>query len=76
MADLLKDSATSFLQLNSAEVAAQLTLRDFQYFNLIEPTEYMDDLFELESTFGEENLQRFSEVSFIYLSIFKFLYLY
>ena len=64
MADLLKDSATSFLQLNSAEVAAQLTLRDFQYFNLIEPTEYMDDLFELESTFGEENLQRFSEVTY------------
>ena len=62
MCDLLKDSAVQFLQLNSAEVAAQLTLRDFQYFHLIEPTEYMDDLFELESTFGDENLQRFSEV--------------
>ena len=63
MADLLKDSAVNFLQLNSSEVAAQLTLRDFQLFHEIEPTEYMDDLFELESRFGEEHLQRFSEVS-------------
>lgn len=63
MGDLSKESSIGFLQLNSSEVAAQLTLRDFSFFHVIESTEYMDDLFELESKFGEENLQKFSEVS-------------
>ena len=60
--DLLKEGQVLFLQLNSSEVAAQLTLRDFQLFHEIEPTEYIDDLFELDSKFGTPHLQRFSEV--------------
>ncbi len=61
-ADLLKEGQVLFLQLNSSEVAAQLTLRDFQFFHEIEATEYIDDLFELDSKFGTPHLQRFSEV--------------
>jgi Rap guanine nucleotide exchange factor 2 len=60
--DLLRENQISFLQLNSAEVAAQLMLRDFQLFRDIEPTEYMDDLFELNSKFGMPHLHKFSEV--------------
>ena len=61
--ELLKDSQISFLSLNSAEIAAQLTLQDFHYFHEVEPTEYIDDLYELESKYGTPHLSRFSEVS-------------
>ena len=60
--ELMKESNVTFLQLNSSEVAAQLTLRDFQYFMDIEPTEYIDDLFELDSKYGIKDLLQFSEV--------------
>ena len=58
--ELLKESQVSLLQLNAAELAAQLTLRDFHYFHEIEPTEYIDDLFDLNST---PQLATFSKVS-------------
>lgn len=60
--ELTKEGLVNFLQLNTTEIAAQLTLRDFQMFQDIEPTEYMDDLFELGSTFGTPHLAVFSEV--------------
>ena len=63
--ELLRDTHTSFLQLQSAEIAAQLTLQDFRIFTAIQSTEYMDDLFELESKYGLEHLQKFTDVSII-----------
>ena len=50
------------LQLNSSEVAAQLTLRDFHLFHDVEPTEYVDELFELDSKYGHPHLDEFSQV--------------
>ena len=50
------------LQLNSSEVAAQLTLRDFQLFQRIEATEYIDELFDLDSQAAHPNLERFSRL--------------
>jgi Rap guanine nucleotide exchange factor 2 len=76
--DLIRESHISFLQLNSAELAAQLTLRDFHLFHNIESTEYVDDLFELESSTGTPNLNQFSEVQcwlFFVLIIFEYLFL-
>ena len=61
--ELMKESQIQFLQLNTAEVAAQLTLEDFKIFHLIEPTEYIDDLFKLNSKFGTPHLHKFAEVS-------------
>lgn len=61
--ELLREAQVSLLQLQSAEVAAQLTLRDFQLFRDIEPTEFVDDIFELESRFGTSHLAEFSAVS-------------
>ncbi len=60
--ELLKDSQTSLLALNSAEVAAQLTLQDFHAFHQVEPTEYIDDLYELDSKYGTPHLKVFTEV--------------
>ena len=67
--ELTKENSVTFLQLNSSEVAAQLTLRDFQLFHEIEFTEYIDDLFELPSRFGTPHLAEFSEVRNFYLRI-------
>lgn len=61
--DLLRECQTSFLSLNSSEVASQLTLQDFQLFKSIEPTEYVDELFELDSKYGSPHLSEFSHVS-------------
>ena len=48
--------------MNSSEVAAQLTLRDFQLFQRVEATEYIDELFDLSSQSGHPNLTRFSHL--------------
>lgn len=60
--ELIKDSQTSFLQLNSIEIATQLTLEDFQVFTDMESTEYIDDLFDLDSKFGTHNIAKFQEL--------------
>ena len=62
VSELIKDCQVSILQLNCAELAAQVTLRDFQLFHDIEPTEYIDDLLNLKSSFGTPHLNVFSEV--------------
>ncbi|KAG8191865.1 hypothetical protein JTE90_019800 [Oedothorax gibbosus] len=59
--ELLRDSQVNFLQLNSVEVATQLTLEDFSTFRQIEPTEYMDDLFDVSSRYGTPQLSKFAE---------------
>jgi Rap guanine nucleotide exchange factor 2 len=58
--ELVRESAVHFLQLNAIEVAIQLTLQDFSIFRQIEPTEYVDDLFELKSKYGTPMLEQFA----------------
>ncbi|XP_044734898.1 rap guanine nucleotide exchange factor 6 isoform X3 [Chrysoperla carnea] len=61
-AELVRESAVHFLQLNAVEVAIQLTLQDFSVFRQIESTEYIDDLFELNSKYGTPMLGQFAEL--------------
>lgn len=58
--ELVRESAVHFLQLNAVEVAIQLTLQDFSIFRQIEPTEYIDDLFDLKSRYGTPMLEQFA----------------
>ncbi|KAJ8915860.1 hypothetical protein NQ315_004674, partial [Exocentrus adspersus] len=60
--ELVRESAVHFLQLNAVEVAIQLTLQDFSIFRQIEPTEYIDDLFELKSKYGTPMLEQFASL--------------
>ncbi|KAK6187380.1 hypothetical protein SNE40_005425 [Patella caerulea] len=62
MGDMIKESQINILQLNTAEVASQLTLEDFKVFREIEPTEYIDDLYNLKSKYGTPALEKFSEL--------------
>lgn len=60
--ELIRESAVCFLQLNSVELAIQLTLEDYTIFRQIEPTEYIDYLFNLKSNYGTPALSQFAEV--------------
>ncbi|XP_041435472.1 rap guanine nucleotide exchange factor 2 isoform X3 [Xenopus laevis] len=60
--DLLRESQISLLQLSTIEVATQLSMRNFELFRNIEPTEYIDDLFKLKMKTGCANLKNFEEV--------------
>uniref|UniRef100_A0A8B9CZM7 Rap guanine nucleotide exchange factor 2 n=1 Tax=Anser brachyrhynchus TaxID=132585 RepID=A0A8B9CZM7_9AVES len=60
--ELLRESQISLLQLSTVEVATQLSMRNFELFRNIEPTEYIDDLFKLKSKTGCTNLKKFEEV--------------
>ncbi|XP_025059368.1 rap guanine nucleotide exchange factor 2 isoform X12 [Alligator sinensis] len=60
--ELLRESQISLLQLSTVEVATQLSMRNFELFRNIEPTEYIDDLFKLKSKSGCTNLKKFEEV--------------
>ncbi|KAJ8247392.1 hypothetical protein GJAV_G00245850 [Gymnothorax javanicus] len=60
--DLLREAQLSLLQLSTVEVATQLSMRNFELFCSVEPTEYIDDLFRLRSRTGSANLKRFEEV--------------
>ncbi|XP_030067177.1 rap guanine nucleotide exchange factor 6 [Microcaecilia unicolor] len=60
--ELLRESQISVLQLSTIEVATQLSMRDFDLFRNIEPTEYIDDLFRLDSKTGSARLKQFEEV--------------
>ncbi|XP_063444362.1 rap guanine nucleotide exchange factor 6-like isoform X6 [Mytilus trossulus] len=60
--ELIKEAQISLLQLNTTEVASQLTLEDFKVFKDIEPTEYIDDLFKLNARYGTPSLNKFSEL--------------
>lgn len=57
--ELLAESRSPLLQLQAAEVAAQLTLNDFHLFHQIQSTEYIDELFDRSSRFGTPNLTPF-----------------
>jgi len=82
--EISRECQLQFLQLNCAEVAAQLSLRDFQLFRDIKPVEYVNDLFQLKSKFGAPNLTRFAQVCkgvffptcfFLHLFVFILLFL-
>lgn len=60
--DLYKESEVTLLQLNPVELALQLTLEDYAAFRQIEMTEFIDDLFQLDSKFGMPNLSLFAEL--------------
>ncbi|XP_069099688.1 rap guanine nucleotide exchange factor 2 isoform X18 [Pleurodeles waltl] len=60
--ELLRESHLSLLQLNTVEVATQLSMRNFELFRNIEPTEYIDELFKLKSKKSCANLKEFEEV--------------
>src|SRR6218665_1835200 len=60
--DVLRECQTHFLLLDCAETAAQLTIKDFQIFRDIQPTEYVVDLFRCPSKYGAPNLTKFSQV--------------
>ncbi|VDM94913.1 unnamed protein product [Thelazia callipaeda] len=60
--EVLKEAETYILQLNAQIVAAQLTLQDFAVFSAIEPTEYVDNLFDLESKYGWSKLAEFESL--------------
>lgn len=59
--ELLKESQLSMLQLSTIEIATQLSMRDFDLFRNIEPTEYIDDLFKLDSKTGNTHLKQFED---------------
>uniref|UniRef100_A0A8C7ZS06 Rap guanine nucleotide exchange factor 2b n=1 Tax=Oryzias sinensis TaxID=183150 RepID=A0A8C7ZS06_9TELE len=59
--DLLREGQISLLQLSTVEVATQLSMRAFELFCAIEPTEYIDDLFKRRSKTGSASLKRFEE---------------
>lgn len=60
--ELIRESTVYFLQLNSVELAIQLTLKDYTVFRQIEPTEYIDYLFNLKSNYGTPALSQFAEL--------------
>ncbi|XP_062249276.1 rap guanine nucleotide exchange factor 2 isoform X8 [Platichthys flesus] len=59
--DLLREGQISLLQLSTVEVATQLSMRAFELFCAIEPTEYIDDLYKRRSKTGSFSLKRFEE---------------
>ncbi|KAB0394396.1 hypothetical protein E2I00_009506, partial [Balaenoptera physalus] len=60
--ELIKESQLSMLQLSTIEVATQLSMRDFDLFRNIEPTEYIDDIFKLDSKTGNTHLKEFEDI--------------
>ncbi|XP_048189968.1 rap guanine nucleotide exchange factor 6 [Perognathus longimembris pacificus] len=60
--ELVKESQLSMLQLSTIEMATQLSMRDFDLFRNIEPTEYIDDLFKLDSKRGNAHLKEFEDI--------------
>lgn len=62
MGDLIKEAQISLIQLNTLEVASQLTLEDFNVFKQVQDTEYVDRIFGLNSKYGCPNLKKFEEV--------------
>ncbi|CAF0763684.1 unnamed protein product [Didymodactylos carnosus] len=57
--ELIREAQINFLQLDALEICAQLTLKDFSLFKNIQPTEYIDHVFKLNSLYGSPNLDKF-----------------
>lgn len=61
--ELIKDSTCSFLQLDTLELAAQLTLRDYCLFKSIESSEYIETLFKKSPQNHVNHLGPFADLS-------------
>lgn len=59
--ELQRESQVCLLSLSSAEIANQLSARDYQLFAAVEPTEYITDLFKLPDA-PPANLRAFQEL--------------
>jgi len=59
---IVREGQTSLLELDAGELAIQLMREDYRLFKDIEQTEYIDDLFDLESKAGCAHLNQFSQV--------------
>jgi Rap guanine nucleotide exchange factor 2 len=57
--ELIREARIHFLHLDSLEICAQLTLRDFAIFKSIQPTEYIDYIFKIKSNYGIPHLEKF-----------------
>lgn len=57
--EFIREAKINFLQLDPLEICAQLTLRDFALFKSIQPTEYIDHVFKLNSAYGIPHLEKF-----------------
>lgn len=57
--EFIREARVHFLQLDSLEICAQLTLRDFAMFKSIQATEYIDHVFKLKSPYGIPHLEKF-----------------
>jgi Rap guanine nucleotide exchange factor 2 len=57
--EFIREARINFLQLDALEICAQLTLRDFSIFKSIQPTEYIDHIFKLDSSYGIPHLEKF-----------------
>ena len=57
--ELIRETRIQFLQLDSLEICAQLTLKDFSIFKSIQSTEYIDHIFKLKSKYGIPHLEKF-----------------
>lgn len=60
--DVLKEAKTNLYALNAQVLAIQLTIQDFEIFSAIEPTEYVDNLFHLESRYGWPMITTFEDL--------------
>ena len=58
----LNNYQSGLLQLTPEELAKQLTTRDLLIFKDIESTEYVVDVFDLQSNYGTANLTKFTKV--------------
>ncbi|UYV83701.1 RAPGEF2 [Cordylochernes scorpioides] len=61
--ELQAKAQISFFDLEPFDLAIQLTLRDFEIFRQIHPTEYIKDIFQIASAYGTPMLTRFEELS-------------
>lgn len=73
MGDLIKEAQISLIQLNTLEVASQLTLEDFNIFKQVQDTEYVDRIFNLSSKYGCPNLMKFEEVNTLLSLIIRYI---
>jgi Rap guanine nucleotide exchange factor 2 len=62
LSEIMRECEVGFLHLNPVELALQLTLEDYAIFRQIEMTEFIDDLFQLNSKYGIPNLNAFAQL--------------
>lgn len=61
--EILQEGATNLLSLETAEVVRTVTLRDFNLFKSITPTEYLEHLWDVKPRRGGDHLEQFSKTT-------------